>query len=210
MTENFWKFMLHGSYVAFVYATVAFGALMYRHISDTIEQRTVQLGEEIDSFYNPHVFVALSIFAVFFCIFVAALFTHDELDFVDGVTNSTPGLIFFVLPQVIAINIIQIWLRAKWQRTSLRTNGFLVRKILSERFYPLGYNQLVRIHVEQESFWCVVRILFRTAEGKPEECSVRLYKQGCMQLVRAIQKHSSCELLMDDRFLPDGTSPTGI
>ena len=114
------QFIVSAIYVTFVYACMGFGALYYRTVVDRLAQRSVQLGEELKLLFDPRAFVGIGCLAFFFCIFVVILVLKTDLTY-EEVNHAAPGLVFFVVPMILVVNMIQVYRRARWQRTSLRT-----------------------------------------------------------------------------------------
>lgn len=153
-----YQLFIHALYVAFAYGCIALGALAYRQIADNLQTQKVGLGEERFLFIDPRIIIPVGVLLFSASIFIMFIFTHDELDHVDMSTHSTPGLIFFVVPLVFAVNIIQFSLRAWWQKTSLRTNGILVKRILSERFMAIPFDTIQQIVIERSFLWAAIYI----------------------------------------------------
>jgi hypothetical protein len=153
-----YQFFVHALYVAFTYGCVALGALAYRQIADNLQTQKVGLGEERYLFIDPRIVIPVGVLLFFSAIFIMFIFTHDDVGHVDIATHSTPGLIFFVVPLVFAVNIIQFSLRAWWQKTSVRTNGILVKRILSERFMAIPFDTIQQVVIERNFLWAVIRI----------------------------------------------------
>ncbi len=165
------QFLTSALYVTFCTASIGFGALYFRKVVDDLELKKVLLGEELYLLYDPKAFLGIGIFAFFFCIFVFLLslkqdLTHEERNM------SAPGLILMVVPMVLVVNMIQLYLRARWQRLSVRTGGLLIRRMFSEKMVQIRFSQRpLKVIVERESLW--FRLLFADREGNSiGRCSV--------------------------------------
>ena len=197
------SFITSALYVTFVTASIGFGALYYRKVSDDLELRQVKLGEERYLLYDPKAFVGIGIFVFFFCIFVFILslksdLTHEEMNM------SAPGLVLMVVPMVLLTNMIQLYLRARWQRLSVRTSGILIRRMLSDRRYELRFDlREVRVVVQRESLW--FRLNFEDESGKTlTHCS--LSARGLGLLLATIRRNTAWTLQSPDIDITDITN----
>ncbi|MBL7974685.1 MAG: hypothetical protein JNJ85_07215 [Candidatus Kapabacteria bacterium] len=184
----FWQYVVSGMYVAFVYAVLAFGALAYRQIIDNQYIKTISLGEERYLLFDPRVFVVISVLFLFFSIFVAIIISTKDVYYAD-VHNTVPGLIYFVIPAVCIVSAVQLYLRAYWQRTSVRTGGIIIRRMLTEDVADIPFEDITKIHVQRESLWCVV--LFYT-DSVDVFAMCRVSGKGLDKLLNTINGYTHC------------------
>jgi len=186
----FWQYVISGLYVGFVYAILAFGALAYRQIIDTMNLKEIKLGEERYLLFDPRVFISVGVLFLFFCIFVAIILNTQDVYYTD-ISNTSPGLIYFALPAVFAVSAVQLYLRAFWQRTSVRTQGILVRRMLTEQFFPVAFYDIGKVQIQQESLWSVVVILNIHEEVL---CTCRVSGIGLEKLLNTLEGNSQCTI----------------
>lgn len=184
----YWQYVVSGMYVAFVYAVLAFGALAYRQIIDNQYIKTISLGEERYLMFDPRVFVVISVLFLFFSIFVAIILSNRDLYYTD-VHNTAPGLIFFVIPAVCVVSAVQLYLRAYWQRTSVRTGGIIIRRMLTEDVADIPFEDITKIHVQRESLWCVVLVY---TEFEEVYATCRVSGKGLDKLLNTINGYAHC------------------
>lgn len=157
------QFVVSALYVTFTYACIGFGALYFRTVVDRLRVREIRIGEELFSFIDPRVYFGIGCLVFFFCIFVALLTYQVDL-YHEEVNRAAPGLVFFVIPQVLVVNMIQLYLRARGQRTQVCTRGILIRRMLSERLYTVSYDSAVPVlRLEREFWW--FKIVFTDENG---------------------------------------------
>lgn len=192
MPETY-KFIISAVYVSFTYACIAIGALVYRQIIDNANQRNVALGEEVYLLFDPRVFAGIGMLFFFFCIFAAAIFTKEDI-LHEEVNRSAPGLLFFVVPMILVVNIIQFFVRGYWQRTSIRTNGILIRRVFSERLFCIEYQQLERVEVQNEVLW--FRLLFYRHDGEQPLGICWVSKRALPRIMGTIQRNSESIITM--------------
>ena len=191
------EFYFHAAYVTFVYACIGIGALVYRTIVDHLNVKDVRLGEELYLLYDPRAFIGIGCLAFFFCIFVFILqlktdLMHEEVD------RTAPGLIFAVIPMVLVVNMAQVFFRAKWQRLSVRTGGILIRRMLSERFFAIPFDEhLAVVQVQRESLW--FKLVFFNDEGELVG-SCNLSAKSMLRLTSSIQR--ACDCIIDAGDIP--------
>ncbi len=199
------QFITSALYVTFCTASIGFGALYYRKVVDQLSVKEVHLGEEIALYFDPKAFVGIGVFAFFFCIFVLILslktdLTHEEMNM------SAPGLVLLVVPMVLVVNALQLYLRAKWQRTSVRTGGILIRRMLSERMDQVAFTLPdLHVRVDREFLWFVLR--FRNANGSEiSHCS--LSPHALIRVVHTLRRSTdwviqSADVDIDDLLVDD-------
>ncbi|MFM8437612.1 MAG: hypothetical protein ACKOAX_03970 [Candidatus Kapaibacterium sp.] len=157
------QFIVSALYVTFTYACIGFGALYFRTVVDRLRVREIRIGEELFSFIDPRVYFGIGCLAFFFCIFVLLLTYQVDL-YHEEVNRAAPGLVFFVIPQVLVVNMIQLYLRARGQRTQICTRGILIRRMLSERLYAVPFQSAVPVlRVEREFWW--FKMVFTDEDG---------------------------------------------
>ncbi|MFN4769473.1 MAG: hypothetical protein ACK5JL_05500 [Candidatus Kapaibacterium sp.] len=157
------QFFVSAAYVTFTYACIGFGALYYRTIVDRLRVREVRIGEELFSFIDPRMYFGLGCLAFFFSIFVLLLVLQTDV-YHEEVNRAAPGLVFFVIPQVLVVNMIQLVIRARGQRTLVCTGGVLIRRMLTEKMYAVSFDAILPVvKVEREFWW--FKIVFTDTEG---------------------------------------------
>ncbi len=185
MMPSLTQFITSALYVTFVTASIGFGALYYRKVVDDLELKSVKLGEELYCLFDPKAFIGIGIFAFFFCIFVLLLSMKTDL-LHEEMNMSAPGLVLMVVPMVLLTNMVQLYLRARWQRLSVRSYGILIRRMLSEKRYELYYDSgPMTVFVEREFLWFRMRFVDAT---NCEIAQCALSASGLTQLVQTIKK----------------------
>lgn len=142
----------HAVYVAFAYSCLAFGATIYRNIVDDMKLREISqkmlLGEDMHYYTDPFPIFAVGILAIFFvCTSVIVLQFPAKVQ-----TN--------VVPLAIAVNIVQIFWRARHQRMILRTNSIIGRKLLGDDIHVIQFDRLHVVDIERKGLYSYVTFLY--------------------------------------------------
>lgn len=152
------QFIVSALYVTFAYACIGFGALYFRTVVDRLRVKEIRLGEELFSFIDPRVFFGIGCLVFFFCIFVLLL-TYQVDVYHEEVNRAAPGLVFFVIPPVLIVNMIQLYLRARGQQTLVCTRGILIRRMLTEKLYTVSFENAIPMAKLEREFWWFKMVL---------------------------------------------------
>lgn len=174
-----WQTFFHAGYVAFVFAVLFFGALAFRQIVDNLEVKRLQLGEDRDSFLNAPTMLLLG--SAWSVVLVVGPFLY---------LNITPTVYSYALPLILGVQLLQLTLRAFYQRTQVKTRGLVVRSLLFDKVRGLPFSDIVMIRFVQDRFWVDVRIGL-----KNEEAGFRIFSFSAASLERMLEASCTAPIL---------------
>jgi len=173
--------LLHGGYVAFVFAVLLFGALAFRQVSDNLEVRRLRLGEDRTSFVSaPGVLISVAGLAIAACV-GAFLIARPQ-----------PRIYFYALPLILAVQFSQVLTRVYLQRTLVKTHGFVFRAIAFESIKAVPYASVVQARVERLSFW--TKVTLTIIDGNLTHVTFRIFRFSEAALIRVLEGWCGCEI----------------
>ncbi len=177
--------LLYAIYVAFVYACLALGATAYRQIVDNLELLKINLGEDIYFLYDPMSFLIVAVLIVVFGILgFLALYIWE------------PIILAYVIPLAVGVNIVQIALRAHFQRLIVRTGGIVGRNIFNGKLEAVGYEQVLMGEVEREWMWDCVTLHYAhpTDKGQVQRFRRRLSHKSTSRVVTILESSTDAKI----------------
>lgn len=147
-----WTIWFHGSYVAFVFACLFFGALAYRQILDDLEVRRFKLGEDRKSYVSAPGVILMSGVLVVSLALGSLLYAVAE-----------PSVWAYALPLIIVAQVLQMTLRLFFQRTQVKTLGIVIRPALRHGPIALRYDDIVSGTLHHERSWTTIRLVSATS-----------------------------------------------
>lgn len=174
-----WQTFFHAGYVAFVFAVLFFGALAFRQIVDNLEVKRLQLGEDRDSFLHAPTILLLG--GAWSVVLVVGPFLY---------LNISPTVYSYALPLILGVQLLQLTMRAFFQRTQVKTRGLVVRSLLFDKVRGLPFSDIVMIRFVQDRFWVDVRIGL-----KNEEAGFRIFSFSAASLERMLEASCSAPIL---------------
>lgn len=176
---------LHALWVGFTYACIAFGALAYRQVSDNLMHKEIRLGEVRKELFDNRVILSLSlmILAIIVCAYIATRTKPNPTSPVD--------LLKYVVPIAITINVVQVYLRAKWQRISIRTQGIVIKYLFNERADILPFNEIIYTAIEYHQLGATIECI---SHQNQSPVHMHLTRWGAEEIRNAITKYSESEL----------------
>lgn len=173
--------MLHGSYVAFVFAVVLFGALAFRQISDNLLVKRLRMGEDRMAFVSaPGVLVAL----------VGLLLTLGVGIYVYA--DPIPRIYYYALPLILGVQFTQVLMRVYMQRTLIKTRGFVFRSIAFERIRPVRFASVRMADLTHYVLWTKVTLTF--VENEIDHVTFRIFPFSEKALRRILEGWCACEI----------------
>ncbi len=162
MTNEYdhWTVFQHGAYVAFAFSVLLFGALAFRQVLDDLELRRRRSGEDILLLYSaPGILFSL--------LGVLATIAIGIVCF-----NTQPPTVFrHALPLVGGVQMTQILLRLRFQRTRLRTQSIVVRPLVRPGPVVVPYDEITRVEFAGARFWVTVQL----AHGQGQHVAFRIF-----------------------------------
>ncbi|MCO6466225.1 MAG: hypothetical protein J5I53_06385 [Bradyrhizobiaceae bacterium] len=137
----------HSCYVAFVFAVLFYGALVYRQILDGFEVKKLRMGEDRDAYVDGR-----SAWVVI--VGVVILIPLSMLCY----STVSPSIYAFALPLVFFVQISQLAMRIFFQRTLVKTRGIVVRSVLFDRVKAAPFADVIAVRMIRHAFWVEVRI----------------------------------------------------
>ena len=174
-----WQTFFHAGYVAFVFAVLFFGALAFRQIVDNLEVKRLQLGEDRDSFLQAPTILLLG--GAWSVVLVVGPFLY---------VNISPTVYSYALPLILSVQLLQLTMRAFFQRTQVKTRGLVVRSLMFDKVRGLPFSDIVMIRFVQDRFWVDVRIGL-----KNEEAGFRIFSFSAASLERMLEASCSAPIL---------------
>lgn len=174
-----WQTFFHAGYVAFVFAVLFFGALAFRQIVDNLEVKRLQLGEDRDSFLHAPTILLLG--GAWSVVLVVGPFLY---------LNISPTVYSYALPLILSVQLLQLTMRAFFQRTQVKTRGLVVRSLMFDKVRGLPFSDIVMIRFVQDRFWVDVRIGL-----KNEEAGFRIFSFSAASLERMLEASCSAPIL---------------
>ncbi len=173
--------LLHGCYVAFVFAIMLYGALAFRQISDNLDVRRLRMGEDRTSFVSaPGVLISvvgLSLSALL------AVFL---------IVRPQPRIYFYALPLILAVQFSQILTRVYLQRTLVKTHGFVFRAIAFESIKAVRFESVIRADVERLGLW--TKVTLAIVDGHLRHVTFRIFRFSEAALMRVLDTWCGCEI----------------
>lgn len=174
-----WQTFFHAGYVAFVFAVLFFGALAFRQIVDNLEVKRLQLGEDRDSFLQAPTILLLG--GAWSVVLVVGPFLYLKI---------SPTVYSYALPLILGVQLLQLTMRAFFQRTQVKTRGLVVRSLMFDKVRGLPFSDIVMIRFVQDRFWVDVRIGL-----KNEEAGFRIFSFSAASLERMLEASCSAPIL---------------
>lgn len=173
--------LLHGGYVAFVFAVVLFGALAFRQVSDNLEVRRLRMGEDRTSFVSaPGVLIAVGGLAL--AAIVGAFL----------IARPQPRIYFYALPMILAVQFLQMLTRVYLQRTLVKTHGFVLRSFAFDRTIGIPFANVIRADIHRFAWWAKVTL---TIVGlRMEHVTFRIFPFSEPALIRVLERWCGCEI----------------
>ena len=174
-----WLTFLHGGYVAFVFAVLFLGALAFRQVLDNLEVRRLKQGEDLDSYLDAGVSIAL--LAAWSILLILVIVVYGIL----------PASIYiYALPLIFIVQCLQLSLRAYFQRTLIKTQGIVVRSILFDSIKTARFDELVVIRLIPSRLFVKVRL------GLPkEEIGFRIFSFSAESFELLLGRHTRAPIL---------------
>lgn len=173
--------LLHGSYVAFVFALVLFAALGFRQLSDNLAVRRLKMGEDRIGFISaPGVVVSLS-----------GLVLSGSLGFYLWL-YPVPRIYFYALPLILIVQFTQVLIRVYMQRTLVKTRGFVFRSIAFDSIRGIPFERIVRADVQRFAVWTKVTLL--VVDDKFGHVTFRIFPFSEAALIRILEGWCACEI----------------
>ncbi len=175
---------LHASYVAFVYSCLAFGALAFRQISDSLISKEFSTGEEFFSLWNPISTYISIVYCILFVIFAIA-----------SLLQSNPIMLLYVATLAFCINFTQVVIRGRYQRHSVHRNGMLFTYIYFGENTFVEYSTVEKVFFRNELFWISVRFI---QKNNAKIISTKIRPKDLSRLKDAISRHSNSEIIIEN------------
>lgn len=174
-------FLLHGFYVAFVFALVLFGALAFRQVSDNLEVRRLRMGEDRLSFVSaPGILIATA--GLLLSAIVGAFL----------VARPVPRIYFYALPLILAVQFLQVLLRVYMQSTLVKTRGFVFRAIAFERIRGVPFENVVRADLHH--FALLTTVTLTVVGDRLSHVTFRIFPFSEAALLRVLEGWCGCEI----------------
>ncbi len=155
-----WTVFQHGAYVAFAFSVLLFGALAFRQVLDDLELRRRRSGEDLLLLYSaPGILLSLLGLLVTAGIGIVCY-------------NAQPPTVFrYALPLVGGVQMLQILLRLRFQRTRLRTQSIVVRPLVRPGPIVVLYDELTDVEFRRARFWVTIQL----THGQGQRVAFRIF-----------------------------------
>lgn len=173
---------IHASYVAFVYALVAWGATYYRQLLDDIDvKEAVKMGEDVYLAYDPLGVLIVLVLCIFFLTFAALALYVFPLE-----------IRYYVIPLAFVVNIVQLSYRYHRQRLLVKTLGIVGKSVFDSKFRVAPYRAIKRMAVQREPLWNVLILHFYDtgSRGELAELHVRISKRSFPRIVSFVEANT--------------------
>lgn len=173
--------LLHGCYVAFVFAVMLFGALAFRQLSDNLDVRRLRMGEDRTCFISAPG-VCISIAGLFIAVLCAAYL----------IARPQNQIYFYALPLILAVQFSQILTRTYLQRTLVKTHGFVFRSIAFESIKAVRYENVVRADFEHLGIW--TKVTLSIVDDQIHYVTFRIFPFSEASLMRVLDGWCGCQI----------------
>lgn len=175
---------LYSTYVAFAYSCLAFGALAFRQISDTLLCKEFSSGEELFSVLNPTSTYLIVVYCVLFTIFAIASLVQTE-----------PIMVLYVAALAFCVNIVQVVIRGRYQRHSIHSYGIIFRYIYFGEVFFIEFPKVKTLRFTSELFWISLQI---TLKNESKYYVTKIRPKDLETLVDIFKRYSSAEIIIEN------------
>lgn len=155
-----WTVLQHGAYVAFAFSVLLFGALAFRQVLDDLELRRNRSGEDLALLYSAPG-ILLSVLGVLLTVIVGMICYSIE----------PPTVFRYALPLVGGVQMAQILIRLRFQRTRLRTQSIVVRPLVRPGPIVVPYDEITDVEFRSARFWVTVQL----THGQGQRVAFRIF-----------------------------------
>jgi len=175
---------LYSTYVAFAYSCLAFGALAFRQISDTLLTKEFSTGEELFSISNPTSTYLIVVYCFLFTIFAIASLVQTE-----------PIMVLYVASLAFCVNIVQVVIRGRYQRHTIHSHGIIFRYIYFGEVFFIQFSKVETLRFTNELFWVSLQI---TLKNESKIYVTKIRPKDLESLLDIFKRYSSAEIIIEN------------
>jgi Co/Zn/Cd efflux system component len=175
---------LYSSYVAFAYSCLAYGALAFRQVSDSIDDKEFSSGEEFFSILNPTSTYLIIVYCILFIIFAIASLLQSE-----------PIMVLYVASLAFCVNISQVVIRGRYQRHSIHRNGIIFRYIYFGENFFVEFSKIEKVRFSSELFWISVQF---TIKNNDKIYVSKIRPKDLLTIKETIERYSKAEIIIEN------------